>query len=115
MKYNLLNIIGTLMSSLAYKVDNKHTFCKDAFSLRVIRKVNRGINDKSDNEIISMVKSRKVYCPFITRFKPGEKRYLLRECPYGDECKGAHCKEEIVLFESSSLFTLHLDILTHRL
>ena len=85
------------MSSLAYKINNKHTFCKDAFSFRVIRIVNKGINDKSDSEIISMVKSRKVYCPFVTKFKPGEKRYLLRECPYGHECKGAHSKEEIVL------------------
>lgn len=93
------------MSSLIQNINNnKHTFCKDAFSFRVIRKVNRGINVKSDKEIISMVKSRKVYCPFVTKFKPGEKRYLLRICPYGDECKGAHSKDEIVLEDKYKRF-----------
>lgn len=79
----------------------KLTYCLDAFALRVVVHVNKanspGLENKSSEEIINMASSMKIYNPFRTKFERGEKRYFLRMCPFGSECKGAHSKDEIVL------------------
>lgn len=92
------------MSSLIDNSYNKHTYCLDSFSFRILRHVNPNCGNKSEEELISQVKSRKIYNPFRTRFNPGEKRYFLRICPYGADCKGAHSKEEIVLEDKHKRF-----------
>ena len=64
------------MSSLVDNSYNKHTYCLDSFSFRILRHVNPNCGNKSEEDLISLVKSRKIYNPFRTRFNPGEKRYF---------------------------------------
>jgi hypothetical protein len=92
------------MSSLVQNKNNnqgKLTYCLDAFALRVVVHVNKanspGLENKGFEEIIDMASSRKIYNPFRTRFGQDERRYFLRMCPFGSECKGAHSKDEIIL------------------
>ena len=79
---------------------DKLTYCLDAFALRVVVHVNSavtGLENKSSEEIIEMTRSRKIYNPFRTSFASDEKKYRLRVCPFGSNCKGAHNKDDIKL------------------